>query len=481
MMTPELVAFDLETTGLSAKTERVIEVGAVRFGLDGRTVSELQFLADPGIPVPLGVQRLTGISSADLAGQPSPVEVVAQLAGFCEGAALVGHGSAFDLAFCSQLAPASFGRREAFDTLELARILLPVAGSQRALGLSLGLRHERPHRALSDAQATAALFAWLLEEAAALRNAHLRRDCTGSPPRPPPCWPASSTSLWPSGCRPIRAADPGAPITHPAGAWGPPDCGGRDREGGGGDGHPGRRDRHPGRRDRDRRRCPTPAMAPIPSARRSSPEPWRRRRPGWSGRAGPSPSAPATSTGRPRSRWRAPWPRAWTGADGSWWRPAPGWARPSPTWRRSRSGSSEGAVARWSPPTPSPFRSSWSSGTCRRSRPTCPAPWAGRCRGRSHYISLRRFQRHLHRGDVGPRGPDLEVVRSKPKLLRWLDLTRTGDRAESAPGRHRARPLAGGGRSTPDYCLGSACANWRSGTCHMVTARRLAATAGARW
>ncbi|MGA9113929.1 MAG: 3'-5' exonuclease, partial [Candidatus Dormiibacterota bacterium] len=170
-MTPELVAFDLETTGLSAKTERVIEVGAIRFGLDGRTVGELQLFADPGIPVPLGVQRLTGISSADLAGQPSPVEVVAQLAGFCEGAELVGHGSAFDLAFCAQLVPASFGRREAFDTLELARILLPVAGSHNlgALARLLGLRHERPHRALSDAQATAALFGRLLEEAAALR------------------------------------------------------------------------------------------------------------------------------------------------------------------------------------------------------------------------------------------------------------------------------------------------------------------------
>jgi DNA polymerase-3 subunit epsilon/ATP-dependent DNA helicase DinG len=97
-------------------------------------------------------------------------------------------------------------------------------------------------------------------------------------------------------------------------------------------------------------------------------------------------------------------------------------------------------------------------------------------KGRSHYISLRRFQRHLRRGDVGPRGPDLEVIRFKLKLLRWLDLTHTGDRAElhlAATERELWRAV----ESTGDDCLGSACANWRSGACHMVAARREAATA----
>ena len=106
-----------------------------------------------------------------------------------------------------------------------------------------------------------------------------------------------------------------------------------------------------------------------------------------------------------------------------------------------------------------------------------PRPLGGAMlKGRSHYISLRRFQRHLRRGDVGPRGPDLEVIRFKLKLLRWLDLTHTGDRAELHLGATE-RDLWRAVELTPDDCLGSACANWRSGACHMVTARRLAATA----
>src|ERR1019366_6645640 len=172
LMTAEIVSFDLETTGLSPKSERVIEIGAVRFGQDGVTLGELQLLVDPGIPIPLPVQRLTGITSADPFGQPSPLEAMAQLAEFCEGAYLVGHGTGFDLAFCSQLLPDTFGRRDAMDTLELGRILLPLAGSHNlgALSRQLGLHHQRPHRALSDAQATAELFRWLLVEAASLRR-----------------------------------------------------------------------------------------------------------------------------------------------------------------------------------------------------------------------------------------------------------------------------------------------------------------------
>jgi len=171
-MTRDLVAFDLETTGLSPKGDRIIEIGAIRFSLDGGERRDLQILVNPGMPVPLAVQRLTGITDPSLAGQPSPVEAVAQLADFCDGADLVGHGSVFDLAFCSKVAPQVFGRRDAMDTLELARILMPLEPSHGLGRLSQALRlpHDRPHRALSDAVATAALFHLLLTDAAAIRE-----------------------------------------------------------------------------------------------------------------------------------------------------------------------------------------------------------------------------------------------------------------------------------------------------------------------
>jgi DNA polymerase-3 subunit epsilon/ATP-dependent DNA helicase DinG len=68
------------------------------------------------------------------------------------------------------------------------------------------------------------------------------------------------------------------------------------------------------------------------------------------------------------------------------------------------------------------------------------------------------------------------VIRFKLKLLRWLDLTRTGDRAELHFGASE-RDLWRAVESTGDDCLGSDCANWGNGACHMVAARRTAATA----
>lgn len=160
----DFVAFDLETTGLSARSDRIIEIGAVKFDEHG-VLDTFSTLADPGMPVPLIVQRLTGLRDADLAGQPSPEEAVAQLALFCEGHLVVGHGISFDLAFCGEILPEVFSHRPAIDTSELARVFLPMAPSHslESLSRALELMHDSPHRALSDAEATRLLLFRLLE------------------------------------------------------------------------------------------------------------------------------------------------------------------------------------------------------------------------------------------------------------------------------------------------------------------------------
>ncbi|MGH7687348.1 MAG: 3'-5' exonuclease, partial [Candidatus Dormibacteria bacterium] len=165
--TGDYVVFDLEATGLSPKTDRIIEVGAVRYDSEMQRLGDLEVLVDPGMPIPLAVQRLVGITTDQVLGAPSPSEAVAQLADFCAGADLVTHGGAFDMHFVVALAPDAFHNRSVFDTLELARILLPTVETHglQHLSRALGLPHERPHRALSDAEATGALFAWLRQRA----------------------------------------------------------------------------------------------------------------------------------------------------------------------------------------------------------------------------------------------------------------------------------------------------------------------------
>ena len=69
---PDYVVFDLEATGLSAKTDRIIEVGAIRYDSEMRRLADLEVLVDPGMPIPLAVQRLVGITPDQVLGAPSP-------------------------------------------------------------------------------------------------------------------------------------------------------------------------------------------------------------------------------------------------------------------------------------------------------------------------------------------------------------------------------------------------------------------------
>jgi len=164
-----MVSFDLETTGLSPRTDRIIEIGAVKFDGSG-VLDTYSTLVDPAMALPLVIQRLCGLHDQDLQGQPTPAEAVGGLALFAEGCTLVGHGVSFDMAFCAEVLPAAFTGRLALDTAELARVLLPAAPSHslEELSRSLELPHDRPHRALSDAQATEMLLLSLIETAVAL-------------------------------------------------------------------------------------------------------------------------------------------------------------------------------------------------------------------------------------------------------------------------------------------------------------------------
>ena len=164
----EYVALDLETTGLDPERDRVIEVGAVVFTHDavGRT---LERLTDPGRSVPEAVLRLTGITPEDLVGAPAAATVMGELAGLLQGRQPVGHGARLDVDFlvAAGLWPAG---QEILDTLDVARILMPGAQSHSlpVLALELGLAQPRPHRALDDADATRQLLLRLRAAAASL-------------------------------------------------------------------------------------------------------------------------------------------------------------------------------------------------------------------------------------------------------------------------------------------------------------------------
>ena len=169
---PELVFIDTETTGLDPVHDHIIELGAVRTNARLAVVERFTQLVDPGRPVPLYVQRLTGITQESLAGAPRFADAYPQLRAFIGAATLVGQNLPFDLerlALEARRAGQPPLTNSTFDTLEAALLLFPEL-DRHALHLMaehLGLPGGA-HRALQDAEVTAAVFTALCRRAAAL-------------------------------------------------------------------------------------------------------------------------------------------------------------------------------------------------------------------------------------------------------------------------------------------------------------------------
>jgi ATP-dependent DNA helicase DinG len=153
------VAIDLETTGLDANRDAIIEIGAVRFQ-DDVILERFSTLINPRRPIPARIQQITGIHDADVADAPTIDAVLPELRAFVSAdvAAIVAHNAQFDLGFLRS--QGVHFHRPALDTLELANVLLPGQASYSLGELchTFGIDLVEAHRALDDALATTHLF-----------------------------------------------------------------------------------------------------------------------------------------------------------------------------------------------------------------------------------------------------------------------------------------------------------------------------------
>ncbi len=166
------VVVDLETTGMRAGEDHIIEIGAVRVrgGIEEGRFSEL---VDPGMPLPSVISDLTGITDADLEGAPQLGTVLPRFLEFARGAVWVAHNAPFDMGFlrasCGQLG-LRWPAPTVVDTLQLARRLLDRrrTGSFRLgdLAAYVGADVTPNHRALDDAAATVDVLHHLIERLA---------------------------------------------------------------------------------------------------------------------------------------------------------------------------------------------------------------------------------------------------------------------------------------------------------------------------
>jgi DNA polymerase III epsilon subunit family exonuclease len=163
----ELVVFDLETTGLSASTCRMCEIGAVRVrALE--IADTFETLVNPGTLLPRSITALTGIRDQELRSAPSADTAVRRFVGYAGDVPLVAHNARFDLAFLDRAVERLSGRRCAatvIDTVWLARRLLDRRSERFSLAQLahfFGTSEQPCHRALPDAIATAEILVSLL-------------------------------------------------------------------------------------------------------------------------------------------------------------------------------------------------------------------------------------------------------------------------------------------------------------------------------
>jgi CBS domain-containing protein len=164
----DAVVLDTETTGLDPRTARLVEIGAVALS-GGRLAEEERFQSLVALdePVPTAATAVHGVTDADLLGAP-PFRVVHEaLTVFIGSRPVIGHTLGFDLAMfkreCGR-AGLPVPRWPTLDTRLLAQIADPsLPGfSLETLAAWLGIPIQNRHRALGDAQLTAAIFLGLV-------------------------------------------------------------------------------------------------------------------------------------------------------------------------------------------------------------------------------------------------------------------------------------------------------------------------------
>ncbi len=164
-----VIIIDFETSGMSPEQgDRAIEVGAVLLR-DGKIADRFQSLINPGFMVTREIEGVTGISNSMLSEAPAAEIVMPQLASFIGSHPLIAHNASFDQKFlAAELALQGKQRPYQFGcTLKIARRIYPDLPNYkletliRLKGLSNGGQF---HRALADAEMTAALWLQMIAD-----------------------------------------------------------------------------------------------------------------------------------------------------------------------------------------------------------------------------------------------------------------------------------------------------------------------------
>ena len=160
------VVFDIETTGFSPVTNRIIEIGAVKVE-NGQITDRFSTFVNPEVPIPFEIEKLTSINDSMVMDAETIETVLPKFLKFVGDAVLVAHNANFDVSFIKENA-----KRQQIavnftyvDTVGIARMLLTGQAKYTldAVAKTLKISLENHHRAVDDAECTAEIFLKFIE------------------------------------------------------------------------------------------------------------------------------------------------------------------------------------------------------------------------------------------------------------------------------------------------------------------------------
>ncbi|MFZ8932902.1 MAG: exonuclease domain-containing protein [Bacteriovoracaceae bacterium] len=155
-----IVAFDLETTGLSPLLDKIIEISAIKIGPQ---IETFHTLIDPKTPIPELTSKIHGLYDKDVKGAPELNEGLQGFFNFVGKIPLLAHNAQFDAGFLInslELIEMPFPPNKIYCSVKFARKVFPKKESYSLgeLSQNLGITLSSHHHAMDDAYACLKIF-----------------------------------------------------------------------------------------------------------------------------------------------------------------------------------------------------------------------------------------------------------------------------------------------------------------------------------
>ena len=158
----DFIAFDTETTGLSSTSDRVIEIGAIKFN-NSNKVEKFETLINPQKKLSTECTQINNITNEMLVNAPLAEEAISNFVKFINDGILIAHNANFDINFINaelnrlNLKPL---KNKAIDTLNFCRWAYPLLGKYnlQLLAKLMDIEVNQAHRAFDDARVCKEVF-----------------------------------------------------------------------------------------------------------------------------------------------------------------------------------------------------------------------------------------------------------------------------------------------------------------------------------